>query len=70
MHARITPIEVKHGASVGQYDTAGLRSCMKELDVSAGFIVTRGDTPRAIGNGITSIPWEQVIDRSATLWKP
>ena len=66
--ARITPLEIKHGASVGHYDTAGLRSCMKELGLQAGFIVTRGDTPRALGGGITSVPWDRVIDRSAALW--
>ncbi|OHD72264.1 MAG: hypothetical protein A2177_09620 [Spirochaetes bacterium RBG_13_68_11] len=66
--SRITPIEIKHGAAVGPYDTAGLRSCMKELGVSAGTIVARGDTSRVIGNGITSVPWNNVIDRSAKLW--
>jgi predicted AAA+ superfamily ATPase len=65
---RIIPVEIKHGASVGQYDTAGLRSCMKDLDVPAGWIVTRGDTVRAIGNGITAVPWEGLVDRSISLW--
>jgi predicted AAA+ superfamily ATPase len=65
---RIIPVEIKHGASVGQYDTAGLRSCMKDLGVPAGWIVTRGDTVRAIGNGITAVPWEGVVDRSISFW--
>jgi len=41
---------------------------MKDLGASSGFIVTWWDTPRAIGNGITSVPWDSVVDRSATLW--
>jgi hypothetical protein len=65
---RIIPVEVKHGASVGQYDTAGLRSCMRDLGVPVGWIVTRGDTVRTIGNGITALPWERLVDRSIPLW--
>jgi hypothetical protein len=36
--------------------------------VPAGWIVTRCDTVRAIGNGITAVPWERLVDRSIPLW--
>jgi predicted AAA+ superfamily ATPase len=64
----IFPIEIKHSASVSPYDIAGLRRCMEDLGISSGFIVTRGDSVRRLGNGITVLPWEQVVAGEGSPW--
>ncbi len=64
----IFPIEIKHGVSVGPYDTAGLRRCMADLGISNGFIVTRGDSVRRLGNGITVVPWEKIVAGDVSPW--
>jgi len=64
----IFPIEIKHGASVSQYGIAGLRRCMEDLGISNGFIVTRGDSVRRLGNGITVLPWEKIVAGEVSPW--
>lgn len=65
---RVIPVEIKHGAGVGPHDTAGLRSCMSDLGLSTGFIVTRGDSRNSIGHGIESVPWDSIANGSVSLW--
>jgi len=67
---RIIPVEIKHGAGVGPHDTAGLRSCMSDLGLSRGIIVTRGESRRAIGHGIESVPWDSIANGNVSLWQP
>jgi predicted AAA+ superfamily ATPase len=64
----IYPIEIKHGTSVGPYDTIGLRHCMADLQIERGYIVTRGDEVRRLGNGITCLPWGQIVKGSVSPW--
>ena len=64
----IFPIEITHGASVSQYDIAGPRRCMEDLGISNGFIVTRGDSVRRLGNGITALPWEKIVAGEVSPW--
>jgi predicted AAA+ superfamily ATPase len=65
----IIPIEIKHGASVGAFDTLGLRHCLKDLGLAKGFIITRGDAVRKMGNGITCLPWEGIVAGSVSPWE-
>ena len=65
----IYPIEIKHGAGVGQHDTVGLRHCMADLGIAAGYMVTRGDEVRRLGNGITVLPWTQVASGAISPWR-
>jgi hypothetical protein len=31
-------------------------------------VVTRGETPRSLGGGIVTVPWEAVVSGGAKLW--
>ena len=65
----IWPIEVKLGIDVSQYDTAGLRSCMQDLEIEHGFIVTRGENGRELGRGIRSLSWERICLGESYPWR-
>ena len=65
---KILPVEVKHAAGVGGHDMAGLRQCMKDLGLEKGFVVTRGDSVRRLGEGIVSLPWEGIVAGEVTPW--
>lgn len=64
----IYPVEIKHGVSVGQYDTVGLRHCMADLGIAKGYIVSRGDEVRRLGNGITALPWVEIVKGAISPW--
>jgi uncharacterized protein len=64
----IHPVEIKHGASVGQHDTVGLRHCMGDLGIAKGYIVTRGEEVRRLGNGITVLPWREIVRGTVSPW--
>ncbi len=64
----VYPIEIKHGTSVGPHDTLGLRHCMADLGIEKGYIVTRGDEVRRLGNGITCLPWEEIVKGAISPW--
>ncbi len=57
---RILPIEIKLGATIGGRDLAGLRQCMKDLNLRRGWVVYGGREPRQLGGGIELIPWKNV----------
>jgi predicted AAA+ superfamily ATPase len=57
---RILPIEIKLGASVGRYSSAGLRQCMKDLGLRRGWVVTTAHEGRALSPGIELVPWERI----------
>jgi predicted AAA+ superfamily ATPase len=65
----IYPIEIKHGVSVGRYDTAGLRHCMADLGIAKGYILTRGDEVRRLGNGIAVLPWGEIVKGAVRPWE-
>jgi hypothetical protein len=64
----VYPIEIKHGVSVSQYDTVGLRHCMADRGIAKGYIVTRGDEVRRLGNGITCLPWREIVRGTISPW--
>jgi hypothetical protein len=41
---------------------------MEDLGISNGFIVTRGDSVRRLGNGITVLPWKKIAAGEASPW--
>ena len=65
---RIWPVEVKLGIDIRHYDTAGLRSCMQDLALDRGFVITRGTEPRALGRGIHALPLEQIVSGAGYPW--
>jgi predicted AAA+ superfamily ATPase len=58
---RLVPVEIKHGIAVGRHDSAGLRHCMQDLGIAQGYIVTRGEHRVALGNGMTVLPWRDIM---------
>lgn len=58
---RLLPIEIKLGASVDQYAFAGIRNCMKDLDLDRGWIVCRTPERVDVGRGVELIPWDDVL---------
>jgi hypothetical protein len=53
---RLVPVEIKAASHIGQYDLAGLRNCMQDLDVEKGYIVYRGDELFALGRDVEVVP--------------
>jgi predicted AAA+ superfamily ATPase len=64
----IWPIEIKLGIDVRQYDTAGLRHCMEDLNLNRGFIITRGENSRSLGRAIYTLPWEKIAKGKYYPW--
>ncbi|HEX7670410.1 MAG TPA: ATP-binding protein [Polyangiaceae bacterium] len=60
---RITPIEIKLGAAVESRALTGLRSCMQDLGLDQGWVVTSGTEPRELPGGIRVVPWADVVAR-------
>jgi uncharacterized protein len=57
---RILPIEIKLGATVDMYAIAGLRQCMKDLDLRRGWVVCTAPERRRLSPEIELIPWNDV----------
>lgn len=60
---RIVPIEIKLGAAVDRHGVAGLRQCMRDLDLHEGFVISSAREPRSIGTQIHVVPWADVVQR-------
>lgn len=58
---RILPVEIKLGAAVGPRDVAGLRQCMKDLNLKRGIIVSRTPERRRLSPSIEIVPWTEVV---------
>jgi uncharacterized protein len=58
----LLPVEIKLGAAVDQYSLAGLRSCMKDLSLTRGWVVSTATERRLIGNGIEVVPWTAIVN--------
>jgi predicted AAA+ superfamily ATPase len=56
---RMVPVEVKLGAAVEPRALAGLRSCMQDLGLKRGVVITTGQEPRKLG-AIEIIPWDEL----------
>ena len=61
---RLVPIEIKLGAAVDRYGVAGLRQCMRDLDLHEGFVVADAAERRTIGTEIEVVPWREVVERT------
>lgn len=61
---RLVPIEIKLGAAVDRYGVAGLRQCMRDLDLRKGFVVANAAERRTIGTEIEVVPWREVVERT------
>lgn len=68
---RVGPIELKIGAAVGPRDVAGLRRCMRDLDLQHGLVVYGGDEPRRLGGGIELLPRTSVarVEIDLPIWQ-
>ena len=56
---RIVPIEIKLGASVDPRALAGLRSCMSDLGLKRGLVITTGEERRRLG-AIEILPFKDI----------
>lgn len=65
---RILPVEIKLGAAVDRYAAAGLRQCMKDLELDRGWIVSTARERRRIASGIEIVPWEQIAAGAVRLF--
>ncbi len=57
---RVLPIEIKLGAAVDRYAVAGLRQCMKDLNLRRGWVISSGRERRLLSPGIEIIPWAEI----------
>lgn len=56
----LVPVEIKWGP-LGRDGTKGLLSCMQDLHLRRGYVVTASiDEAWDMGNGITVLPWRQI----------
>jgi len=58
---KILPIEIKLGASVDRYGFAGLRQCMKDLNLRRGWVVSTSTDARTLADGVDLVPWSKII---------
>ena len=61
---RLVPIEIKLGAAVDRHDVAGLRQCMRDLELRKGFVIANTAEPHTIGSEIEVVPWSHVVKRT------
>ena len=57
---RILPVEIKLGTVVGPREVAGLRQCMKDLNLKRGIVVSRTPERRRLSPSIDIVPWAEV----------
>ncbi|MGQ0593799.1 MAG: hypothetical protein ACT4QB_14490, partial [Gammaproteobacteria bacterium] len=57
---RILPIEIKLGSAVDRYAAAGLRQCMKDLELRRGWLISSGRERRFLAPDIEIIPWAEI----------
>lgn len=53
-------IEVKSGVSLQAKGLLGIRQCMKDLGLSSGVVIYRGDRVLRVAPGLTAIPWARI----------
>ena len=59
---RLVPVEIKLSTTVEARDLAGLRQCMKDLDLKHGFVIANCAEPRDIGRDVRVIPWRHLAE--------
>jgi hypothetical protein len=66
---RKIPFEIKlHSAPTAQ-DTGTLRQCMRDLNLSRGYLVHSGRQHYSLGNGVTALSAELILSRPQALWR-
>jgi predicted AAA+ superfamily ATPase len=60
---RLVPVEIKLSSAVDRHAVAGLRQCMKDLGLGEGYVVANITEPHTIGEGISVVPWADVVAR-------
>ena len=65
---RILPVEIKLGAALDHYAMAGLRQCMKDLELSRGWLITTARERQRLSAGIEIIPWVDVASGQIELF--
>lgn len=60
---QLLPVEIKLSASVSHHDIAGLRQCMKDLNLTRGYVVCNATEPYAFNNQISVIPFKDIVAR-------
>ncbi|MBL8114301.1 MAG: DUF4143 domain-containing protein [Acidobacteria bacterium] len=58
---RIIPIEIKLGAAFSRGDLAGMRSCLADLGLRRGFIVTGSGERRSASPEIEIVPFPEIV---------
>ena len=63
------PFEIKlHSAPTAQ-DAGTLQQCMRDLNLSGGYLVHSGRQHYSLGNGVTALSAELILSRPQTLWR-
>ena len=63
------PFEIKlHSAPTAQ-DAGTLQQCMRDLNLSRGYLVHSGRQHYSLGNGVTALSAELILSRPRTLWR-
>ncbi len=57
---RIIPVEIKLGSTVGLHDVSGLRSCMKDLGLKRGLVISSATERRRLNPSIEVVPWAEI----------
>lgn len=63
---KLVPIEVKLGRTVDHHALRGLRSCMADLGIKRGYVVTGGEERMRLGGGVELVPWTEVLAGAET----
>ena len=65
---RVLPIEIKLGAAVDHRSVAGLRSCMQDLGLRRGWVVSSGRERRRSSPQVEIVPWSEVASGRVELF--
>jgi len=65
---RILPIEIKLGAAINHHAVAGLRQCMKDLELRRGWVITTARERRRLSPEIEIIPWSELASGQVELF--
>lgn len=53
-------IEIKSGSSLSAKGLLGIRQCMKDLRLRAGYVIYRGERELKLAPGLTAVPWSRL----------
>jgi predicted AAA+ superfamily ATPase len=63
------PFEIKLHSSPTAQDAATLRQCMRDLNLSRGFLIHSGRQNYSLGNGIMALSAQQILSSPQTLFR-